>query len=79
MVTVTMKLPETLAARLEQEAQRRKTTKSAVMRQCLELVLEQSEGAWPSSFHDLAQDKCGRFRGPRDLASHPKHLQGFGQ
>jgi hypothetical protein len=79
MVTVTMKLPEALAARLEQEAARQKTTKSALIRHCLEYVLVQSRSGKTRSFHDLARDKCGRFRGARDLATNPKYLQGFGE
>lgn len=79
MVTITMKLTESLAARLDQEAQRRKTSRSELVRHCLELVLVCSGVQEPPSFHDLAQDKCGRFRGPRDLATNKKHLRGFGE
>ena len=79
MVTITMKLPESLAARLEQEAKRRKTTKSELVRQCVELALAGSPSGTPPSFHDLAQDKCGCMRGPRDLATNPRYLEGFGQ
>jgi hypothetical protein len=79
MVTITMKLPESLAARLELEARRRNTTKSELMRQCLELALSSSPSRESPSFHEMAQDKCGVMRGPRDLATHEKHLEGFGE
>jgi hypothetical protein len=79
MVTITMKLPENLAARLAQEAQRRKTTRSELLRQCVELALSGAAGEEPPSFHSLAQDKSGCFRGPRDLATNPKYLEGFGE
>lgn len=79
MVTITMKLPEGLAARLEQEAKRRNTTKSELVRHCVELTLAGAAGEEPPSFHTLAQDKCGCMHGPRDLATHLKHLEGFGE
>jgi predicted transcriptional regulator len=79
MVTITMKLPESLATRLEQEAARRKTTKSALVRHCLEHMLVGTQSGESRSFHDLAQDKRARFRGPGDLATNPKHMQGFGE
>ena len=79
MVTITMRLPEGLATRLEQEAKRRNTTKSEVVRQCVELALSGPACEEPPSFHSSAQDKCGRMHGPRDLATNPKHLEGFGE
>ena len=79
MVTITMKLPETLAARLEQEAKRLNTTKSQFVRECVERALAGSPSGSSPSFHDLAQDKCGCLRGPRDLATNPRYLEGYGQ
>lgn len=79
MVTITMKLPEALAARVEQEAKRRNTTKSQFVRECVERTLAGSPSGASPSFHDLAQDKCGCLRGPRDLATNPRYLEGYGQ
>ena len=79
MTTISLKLPETLARRLEAQAQARKVTRSELVRECLERVLVKGERGTEATFHELARDLCGSFRGPCDLASNPKHLDGLGR
>ena len=53
-------------------------TESEIVRRGLQLVAEQ-EGQRPSAL-DLAGPSVGRFRkGPKDLSTHRKHLEGFGE
>jgi hypothetical protein len=91
MTTISLKLPERLLARLEKESRARRTTKSSLVRECLEKQLP--DKAHPpnlpklppgESVYDLAQPILKRAwarrgRGTRDLATNPKYLEGFGK
>ena len=91
MTTITLKVPEPLLARLEKASRARRTSKSSVVRECLEKELPAA--GLP---HDLPKLRPGtsaydkmlpilkkawkRNRGlPRDLATNPKYMEGFGQ
>ncbi|MEI7728115.1 MAG: ribbon-helix-helix domain-containing protein [Verrucomicrobiota bacterium] len=80
VTTISLKLPKHLLARLEKETQTRHTTKSALVRDCLERGLDTPVSAGESSCYDLARDLAGSIKGlPKDLAVNPKYLEGFGQ
>lgn len=76
MRTVTLKLPKHLDEALDRLARQRGTTRSAILRDALA-----SYAARPKvTLLDLAGDLIGAFKGgPRDLATNPKHLEGFGE
>ena len=77
MRTVTLKLSTDTAARLERMAIRRRTTKSAVMREALEDKLRTS--ANEPSVYDLMKASIGSIdSGIGDLGHNPIHLKGFG-
>lgn len=77
MQTLTLKLSIDTAARLERMAARRRTTKSAVMREALEDKLRAVANE-PSVF-DLMRGSVGSIdSGIRDLGHNPVHLKGFG-
>ena len=79
MTTLSLKLPASLAARLESRAEAYGKPKSALVREFIERGLEDVATRAPS-VHDLAADKCGIGRSDRrDLATHPKHLDDLGQ
>ena len=75
MVTMTLKLPPALSSELEAEAARRGTTKSSVVRVCLEegLRKRRARRARPSCL-DLVIDLAGVFKGPADLSTNPDYL-----
>lgn len=79
MRTISLKLPEDLLADLEREAKARHLTKSVLVRESLEKALRQSRrGA--GSCYDMARDLAGKVKGlPRDLATNPKYMEGFGE
>ena len=81
MRTVTIKLPDGLAARLEGLVRRRSTTRSAVVREAVESLLSrEGSDADAGSCLDLARDLAGSLAGgPKDLSSNKKHLRGFGR
>ena len=80
MNTISLKLPDRLLERLEAESRARGTTKSSLVRECLEQSLEARPAAQKASCYDLAHDLAGSLKGlPRDLATNPKHMEGFGR
>src|SRR5688572_13329144 len=73
MNTISLKLPERLLERLEKECRARRTTKSALVRECLEKTLDARASDGAASCYDLARDLAGSVKGlPRDLATNPK-------
>jgi hypothetical protein len=80
MQTISLKLPDTLLARLEEESRLRHTNKSALVRAALERELApRKTGAEPSCY-DLARDLAGSIKGvPGDIATNPKYMEGFGK
>jgi predicted DNA-binding protein len=80
MRTVTIKLPDGLATRLDGAVRRRATTRSTFVREAIEAALTESGDAGRGSCLDLARDLAGSVRGgPRDLSSAKRHLKGFGR
>jgi len=74
--TVTVKLPTPLATWLAQQARDLGSSKSALIRQALE---QQRSKPGKGTCLDLMEDLCGCLHGPRDLSTHPKHMEGFGK
>jgi hypothetical protein len=80
MATISLKLPDLLLEVLEKESRARGTTKSALVRECLTKSLDGHRSGEASTCYDLAHDLAGSLKGlPRDLATNPKHMDGFGQ
>lgn len=75
MVTMTLKLPVALSSALEAEAARQGTSKSSVVRGCLEAGLRKRRArrSRPSCL-DLVGDLAGAFDGPSDLSTNPHYL-----
>ena len=74
--TLSIKVPSSLSARVVKLARSRKSTVSAVVREALERYAP-GEG---TSFADAAREFIGCLDGgPGDLATHPRHLKGFGR
>ena len=80
MITITCKISEKLDAELEAVAERRGVSKSKVVRESIEAYLpDQKKRAGISAF-DVMRDACGIIKGgPRDLATHRRHMKGFGR
>ena len=76
MPTVTVKMPADLHARLEAEAARRATTKSAILR---EAFAREPSAAPAGSFYERAKHLIGTASGPGDLSTNPKYLAGYGK
>lgn len=76
MPTVTVKMPKDLHARLEAEAARRRTSKSAVLRDSF--IRGSSAPAPAKSFYERAKKYIGSVSGPGDLSARSKTLEGYG-
>ena len=81
MNTLTIKLPDQLEVEIVAASQQEHISKSALVRRALEAYLAQRKSATPAiSALDKAGDLVGCFEGgPRDLASNPRHMAGFGK
>ncbi|HEV3018855.1 MAG TPA: ribbon-helix-helix protein, CopG family [Burkholderiaceae bacterium] len=76
MKTITVKLPEALAAWLSRYSRKLGRPQSDVVREALQRVSTGESGA---SCHDVFADVCGVVEGPKDLSTNPKHFSGFGE
>ena len=79
MNTLTVKLPAALEARLEALVRKRKQSKSELVREAIERLVEQSGAPVKGSVLDLIEDLVGMETGPTDLSTNPKHMNGYGQ
>jgi predicted transcriptional regulator len=76
MKTITVKLPDPLAAWLSRRARALGRPQSELVREALARAREGASGA---SCHDAFADICGIVDGPKDLSTNPKHMAGFGK
>ena len=80
MQTISLKLPDDLLADLVREAKARRVSKSALVRESVEATLRRRPRGGGASCYDLACDLAGMVKGlPRDVASNPKYMEGFGE
>jgi len=79
MKTITVKLPPALAQRLGRAVVRRRSTRSALVREAIEAQLAGEHGPTERSCFDLAADLAGSVEGPSDLSSNRARLRGYGR
>jgi Arc/MetJ-type ribon-helix-helix transcriptional regulator len=79
MRTITLKLPEGLAARVSAAVKRSGASTSALVREALEERLGREQDPRAGSCLELARDLRGSLTGPADLSANPKRLQGYGR
>jgi metal-responsive CopG/Arc/MetJ family transcriptional regulator len=78
MTMITCKIPERLDAELAAAARSRRVSKSTIVREALEQRLRQHRRLRECTAFDMAKSVCGALRGPSDLATNPKYLEGLG-
>ena len=77
MTTITCKITDQISAHLEAVARQRRVPKSQIVREALAASFRKSKPQ--VSAFDLMKDACGIVKGgPKDYASHARHLKGFG-
>ena len=77
MTTVSLKVPAVLEQRLARLAKSQGASRSAVIREALERLLDETS-THPDSCLALASDLIGSVEGPADLSHNKKRLEGFG-
>ncbi len=78
--SLSLKLPSALDIKLRAVARRRGTNLSSIVREALEVYLNDKKQLEGLSFYDLAKDLIGCVdSGISDLAHNPKHMEGYGQ
>jgi predicted transcriptional regulator len=79
MSTISLKLPDALAARLAAAARKRGHTRSALVREILEEFLDRGGAFQGCSCLELAANLAGSVEGPEDLSVDQRHLSGYGK
>ena len=75
MSTISLKMPKWLWDQVEKEARTRRTTKSAVVRDCVRATLSKTNRGRAASCADLAGELVGSQPGPRDASTNRAHLK----
>jgi hypothetical protein len=76
MVVKTLKIPESLAARIQRDARATKRTVSAVMREALERGLGEDAGI---DMTEALKGVMGSASGPGDLSTNKAYFAGYGR
>ena len=77
MTTITCKITDEVSAHLEAAARQRRVPKSQIVREALAASFRKKKST--VSAFDLMKDACGIIKGgPKDYASHARHLRAFG-
>ncbi|PIU85321.1 MAG: hypothetical protein CO106_08670 [Deltaproteobacteria bacterium CG_4_9_14_3_um_filter_44_9] len=79
MKTLSLKLPESLLAKLASTARERGENRSALVREAIETFITGDNHAPKGSCLDLAKDLVGCVKGPVDLSFNKKRMRGYGQ
>ena len=80
VTNLTVKIPAELKASVEERARMTGRSVSAVVRESLRETIRPAQSGGLPSLLERAGDLCGCFdSGMEDLASNPKHLEGFGK
>ena len=80
MTTISLRLPDSLLALLEKEAKARRVSKSQFIRDQLQQAVSPRRKRGFVSCYDLTKDLIRSVPGvPKDLATNPKYMEGFGR
>lgn len=75
MKTVSFKIPERLDEALTELASRRKSSRSALVREALEALAKGKRRSVTARVDELVSE----LEGPGDLSVNPKHMDGYGK
>jgi hypothetical protein len=79
MKTISLKLADSLHAKLVRKAKQQGQSKSDIVRAALEQFLNGQRAPVPVSFLEAAGDLIGCVEGPGDLSTNPKYMEGYGK
>ena len=79
MKTLSLKLPESLLEKLDSTARKRGESRSALLREAIETIIEEENPMTNGSCLDIAVDLAGCVTGPKDLSFKKSRLDGYGK
>lgn len=79
MKTLSVKLPESLLERLDSAAIKKGESRSTLLREAIEMVLNEENRSQTESCMDLAKDLAGSVTGPTDLSFNKDRLEDYGK
>lgn len=79
MPTVTIKLSAAEHAKLKAMAARRRTSKSAVLREAFAQQSAAALAGTTGSLYDRIKHLAGSIKGPGDLSTNPRYMEGYGK
>ena len=79
MKILSLKLPESLLERLDSTARKRGESRSALLREAIEMIIEGESHTREGSCLDLAKDLAGCVKGPEDLSYNKRQMEGYGK
>ena len=77
METISLKIPKSLALRLTQMAHSQNRSKSAVVREAVDIYLRSESAELGESVLDQVADLVGIFSGPGDLSTNKAYFEDF--
>ena len=79
MQTISLKVPRALSLRLAQIAEEQQRSKSAVIRDAVDIYLRNERSGEAESALDGIEDLIGCVEGPEDLSTNKEYMRGFGE
>lgn len=79
MKTLSLRVPENLDVNLGAAAERRRVSKSSLIRQAVVELLAREEAPEPGSALAAIEDLVGCVEGPEDLSVNPDYLDDLGK
>ena len=79
MKTLSIKLPESLLERLDSTAAKKGESRSALLREAIEIIINEENKSQTESCLDLAKDLAGSLNGPEDLSFNKDRMADYGK
>jgi metal-responsive CopG/Arc/MetJ family transcriptional regulator len=79
MKTLSIKLSETLLERLDSTAAQKGESRSALLRDAIEIVINREGRSQTGSCMELAKDLAGSVNGPADLSYNKSRMAEYGK
>jgi len=79
MKTLSIKIQESLLEKLDSIARKRGETRSIILREAIESIIDGENQIQKGSCLDLAKDLAGTTKGRKDLSFNKKLMEGYGR
>ena len=79
MKTLSLKIPESLLERLDSTAIKKGESRSTLLREAIEMVINKENNLQAESCLDLSKDLAGSVTGPEDLSFNKHRMEDYGK